>query len=256
MVLTDVADDRSTKATAGSAESSSLETHGMKQSLLKKRPHLYISSDSEGEDDIPLRKAKPSLGTLDRRRGEAEEASPAKRTKLDSVVPAHEEEERARSGTKSRGKGTKTSKVKRKKGAGDSKTEGAEADELRQSPEAVKTAVAQQKAQGANASRHEDTRTAAKKRGAAAKASEDAEERTNTVVGTKAPKKRHNAGTDPGDEEEGDIVAGQPPGHEAKRRRKDTGADGQADVAVPHTSNSSLEAQDRDAPPGRDKHKE
>lgn len=259
MVLTSVADDKSTKATAGPAESATLETHGVKKSPLRKRPHLYISSDSENEDDIPLRKTKPSLGTLDRGRGETDEASPAKRAKLDSVIPIHEDEERARSGTKSKGKGTKASKVKRKKGASDSKTEGGEADELRQAPEAVKTAVAQQKVQGVNTSRHEDTRTAAKKRGAGANtrvASEDAEERNNTAAGTKAPRKRHNAGTDPGDEEEGDIVAGQPPGHEAKRRRKATGADGQADVAVPYTNNSSLEAKDRDAPPGRDKHKE
>ncbi len=247
MVLTDGADTGSTKATADFAG----EARGIKPSLPRKRPHLYISSDSEDEDDIPLRKAKPSLRTPNRKRGEVQEASPAKRVKLDPVSSIYQEEGDVHSGTTSRGKGTKTSKVKKKKGAGDSKTDGPKADELSQAPETVKTTVAQHKAQDVNTSMYEETRTASKKRGTAANARvASEEERVDT--GNKAPTKRHDAGTDPGDEEEGDAVPGQPAGREAKRRRK---ADGQPDVAVPYTINSSLEAKDRNDFPRRDEHK-
>ena len=248
---------------AGAKRSSALATSegDGKNRAPRKRPHLYISSDSETEDGMPLRRIKPPSRAPEDS-GEIEEAS-VKRAKLNPVAPIHDEvkgKKSARAAAKPKGKSTKASNAKRKKHKDGPETDSRETEELRQTPEAMKTVVATENLKGKDVSRHEEPHTTATKRGAGTDshiASDANDGGAGTAAGRKGPKtskKRQKAAMDPGDEGDVDVAPEQPAGGIARKRRKATGADGEPDVAVPPVQGASKSSHEPHELPKRDKH--
>ncbi|KAJ3548013.1 hypothetical protein NM688_g5347 [Phlebia brevispora] len=113
---------------SGSSELAAVEHESQTRpaSVRRKRPYMYISSDSESEDDVPLRKAKPPSKAVKR---DTETAREAKRAKTDKEAAADEGSESKPSEKKRRGGQTKTGRARRKKDGGGSGTEEGPADD-------------------------------------------------------------------------------------------------------------------------------
>ena len=248
---------------------------GQANTTKRSRPQLYVPSDSESEDDVPLRKPGPSLKRTSAAVEESADMKPQKRTKvagsepiLESTVPTEEPmpkvkgKSRAKDDGPPRAKGKKTVVADQQLTVGETEELETRAPRSRKASgsKAAKTdADLADVGDGGDKKSSSKTRSGGIKKGTKRKPERaESEEVPEDSQAKKALRKRRKAETDEEDDGGRGHREGQAAGRVTKRRRKaadiDIDIDPEAAVAQAGTTRSvdagKPSARQSDAPAG------